>query len=190
MAEGVCPPWIGYLLLNPLRKLVENPKKMLGPFVREGMTILEPGCAMGFFTLPLARMVGPEGRVIALDIQDKMLAVLDRRAQKAGLGHRIALRKIGPEGYGLDDISGQGDVAVAIHVVHEVPDKKVFFEEMHKALRPKGRLLVIEPKGHVSKRAFQDTTAIAVAAGFTPEPLSRKTGGRAVSLVKGGSATD
>ena len=66
MAAHVCPPWIGYFLLNPLRKLVENPRGIFEPFVREGMTVLEPGCAMGFFTLPLARMVGPSGRVVAL----------------------------------------------------------------------------------------------------------------------------
>ena len=69
MAKHVCPFFMGYLLLNPLRKLLENPDRLLGPFVRPGMTVLEPGCAMGFFTLPLARMVGATGRVIAVDIQ-------------------------------------------------------------------------------------------------------------------------
>ncbi|MBW1912872.1 MAG: methyltransferase type 11, partial [Deltaproteobacteria bacterium] len=62
MAKMVCPPWIGYLLLSPLRKFFENPDKMFGPYVREGMTVMEPGCGMGYFTLPLARMVGPEGQ--------------------------------------------------------------------------------------------------------------------------------
>ena len=62
MAEHLCPPWVGYLLLNPLRRLLENPDKMLGQFVQDGMVVLEPGCGMGYFTLPLARMVGPEGR--------------------------------------------------------------------------------------------------------------------------------
>ena len=52
MADHVCPPWMGRLLLNPLRKLVESPKKIFAPFVKEGMVVLEPGCAMGFFTLP------------------------------------------------------------------------------------------------------------------------------------------
>jgi ubiquinone/menaquinone biosynthesis C-methylase UbiE len=184
MAERVCPPWIGYFLLNPLRKLVENPDKMFGPFVREGMVVLEPGCAMGFFTLPLARMVGPSGRVIALEIQDKMLSVLGRRAQKAGLRERIELRRISTDGYGLDDLSDQVDFAAAIHVVHEVPDKAMFFTEIWKALRPGGRLLVAEPKGHVSREQFEETTAIAGKAGFTPDTLPKKIGGRSVSLIK------
>jgi ubiquinone/menaquinone biosynthesis C-methylase UbiE len=184
VAERVCPPWIGYFLLNPLRKLVENPDNMFGPFVRDGMTVLEPGCAMGFFTLPLARMVGPAGRVIALEIQDKMLAVLGRRAEKAGLRERIELRRIGADGYSLDDLSGQVDFAAAIHVVHEVPDKAMFFTEIWKALRPGGRLLVIEPRGHVSRGQFEETAAIAVEAGFTPDTLPKKRGGRSVSLIK------
>jgi len=189
MAEHVCPPWIGYFLLNPLRKLVENPDKMFGPFVREGMVVLEPGCAMGFFTLPLARMVGPAGRVIALEIQDKMLSVLGRRAQKAGLLNRIDLRRIGKDGYGLDDLVGRVDFVAAIHVVHEVPDKAVFFAEIWKALRPGGRLLVVEPKGHVSKEQFEESAAVAGKAGFTPDTLPKRIGGRSVSLIKPGKET-
>ncbi len=184
MVERVCPPFIGYFLLNPLRKIVENPDRIFGPFVCEGMTVLEPGCAMGFFTLPLARMVGPSGRVIALDIQDKMLSVLGRRAQKAGLIDRIELRRIGPDGYGLDDISGQVDFAAAIHVVHEIPDKDTFFNEIWKALRPGGRLLVMEPRGHVSREQFEETQAIAEKIGFKKEDLPKKIGGRSVSLIK------
>jgi ubiquinone/menaquinone biosynthesis C-methylase UbiE len=186
VAERVCPPWIGYFLLNPLRKLVENPRKIFEPFVREGMTVLEPGCAMGFFTLPLARMVGPSGRVIALEIQEKMLSVLGRRAEKAGLSDRIELRRIVTDEYGLEDLYGQVDLAAAIHMVHEVPNKNRFFEEMWKVLRPGGNLLIIEPKGHVSKEAFEATTDMAAEAGLTPAPLPKKMGGRNSFLTKKG----
>jgi len=182
--QRVCPPFIGYFLLNPLRRLVENPDRIFGPFVREGMTILEPGCAMGFFTLPMARMVGPSGRVIALDIQDKMLTVLEKRAKKAGLQDRIEFRCIGPDGYGLEDLAGQADFAAAIHVVHEIPDKATFFQEMWKALRVGGRLLLIEPKGHVSGEAFEKTRSIAEKIGFSKEELPAKIGGRSISLIK------
>ena len=75
MADHVCPPWVGRLLLNPLRMLVENPNKIFAPFVKEGMVVLEPGCAMGFFTLPLARMVGPEGKVVAVDVAYRTVVV-------------------------------------------------------------------------------------------------------------------
>jgi len=184
MANRVCPPWMGYFLLNPLRRLVENPERMFGPFVREGMTVLEPGCAMGFFTLPLARMVGPTGHVIALEIQEKMLSVLARRARRAGLGDRIELRQISADKYGLDDLSSQVDLAAAIHMVHEVLDKAGFFLEMAKVLRQGGRLIVVEPRGHVSQDAFEQTMALAETAGFSRETHPKKSGGRSACLVK------
>ena len=166
MADHVCPVWVGYLLLSPLRKWFENPQKMLGPFVHPGMTVLEPGCAMGFFTLPLARMVGPEGRVIAVDIQPDMLAVLSRRALKAGLAGRIEAREARPETLGIADLREVVDFAAAIHVVHEMPDPDRFFKEVRQALKPGGRLLVTEPKGHVSLEKFSQMIAVAEGAGF------------------------
>jgi SAM-dependent methyltransferase len=184
MAERVCPFWVGYLLLNPLRKLLENPDKILGQFVREGMIVLEPGCGMGYFTLPLARMVGPRGRVIAVEVQAKMLSALDRRARKANLLDRIELRQVGAEGLGVEDLVGQVDFAAAIHVVHEVPEQAFFFEEVWKALKPGGKLLVIEPKGHVSEAKFEQTLTTAENAGFRQEPQPGKAGGRSGLLVK------
>ena len=121
MADHICPLWVGRLLLSPLRKLVENPKKIFGPFVDEGMVVLEPGCAMGYFTLPLARMVGSEGRVIAVDIQPEMLASLERRARKAGLIDRIEIRGAGAEGLGIDDLSRSAERAARSIVSHGSP---------------------------------------------------------------------
>ena len=166
MAAHICPFWLGYLLLNPLRKLLENPEKLLAPFVRPGMTVLEPGSAMGYFTLPLARMVGPSGRVIAVDIQPRMLAVLARRAAKAGLSERIEIRSASTEGLGVGDLDHSVDFAAALHVVHEMPGQGAFFDQIRQSLKPGGQLLVIEPKGHVSVEDFSRMAAIAVGAGF------------------------
>ena len=66
----VCPWWLGYWLVNPLRRFLEDPGSLYGELIREGMTVLEPGCGMGYFTLDLARRVGPSGRVVALDVQE------------------------------------------------------------------------------------------------------------------------
>src|ERR1022692_3696772 len=57
-----------------------RPAKILAPYVCEGMTVLEPGPGMGFFTLELARRVGASGRVVAVDIQPRMLDRLKRPA--------------------------------------------------------------------------------------------------------------
>lgn len=70
MAEKVCPVWVGYLLASPIRKLFQNPQKMLGHYIENGMKVLDVGCAKGFFSLPITRMVGSNGRVICVDMQD------------------------------------------------------------------------------------------------------------------------
>ena len=184
MADRVCPFWVGYFLINPFRKLLENPDKILGPFVKEGMTVLEPGCGMGYFTLPLARMVGPQGRVIAVEIQQKMLSVLDRRARKAGLLDRIEFRQTGDDTLGVEDLLGEVDFATALHVVHEVPDQASFFKEVWQTLKPEGKLLMVEPKGHVSAEQFGQTLAAAKKTGFKQEALSSKIGGRGALLTK------
>jgi protein-L-isoaspartate O-methyltransferase len=64
----VCPWWVGYLLVSPLRRFFQDPGEVLGPHVREGMTVLEIGPGMGYFSLPLARLVGKEGRVLCVDV--------------------------------------------------------------------------------------------------------------------------
>jgi len=169
MAHCVCPFWVGYILLSPLRKLLENPDSLLGPLVRQGMLVLEPGCGMGYFTLPLARMVGPEGKVVAVDIQPKMLSVLRRRALKAGLAQRIELRQAQPGRLDVQDLSGRVDFMAALHMVHEIPDRSSFLTEAWTALKSDGRLLVVEPRHHVAAHEFDQTVALAEQVGFKTE---------------------
>ena len=184
MARRVCPIWVGYLLLNPLRKLFENPDKILAPYVDEGMIVLEPGSGMGFFTLSLARMVGPKGRVVALDVQPKMLSVLRRRAEKAGLLNRIELRLVESDGLDVKDLTGMVDLVAALHMVHEVPDQALFFTEVREALKPDGKLLIIEPKGHVSQTQFEQTVITAEKVGFKAGISAVKLGGRGALLIR------
>jgi ubiquinone/menaquinone biosynthesis C-methylase UbiE len=164
MADHVCPPFIGRLLLSPLRKLVENPKKIFTPFVKEGMTVLEPGCAMGFFTLPLARMVGPEGKVVAVDIQTEMLTTLERRARRKGLIDRIDVRQADEVGLGVADLAESVDLCTVFHVAHEVPDRNRFLDEISRTLKAGARLLLIEPGWHVSEEDFMVSLAAAEKA--------------------------
>jgi ubiquinone/menaquinone biosynthesis C-methylase UbiE len=166
MANHVCPWWLGYLLASPLRRLWQPPEKILAPFVGEGMLVLEPGCGMGFFTLDLARIVGPRGRVVAVDLQERMLAGLRRRAARAGLLERIDVRLAQANRLGIADLAAQVDVALALHVVHEVPDKASFFAEIAATLKPDGRLVFVEPRGHVSEDKFAASLAMAEQAGF------------------------
>lgn len=185
MAHGVCPWWLGYLLLLPLRRLRHSARRILGPHLREGMMVVEPGPGMGFFTLDMARMVGPKGRVVAVDVQEKMLRVLRRRAAKAGLAERIDARLAPAERLGLDDLLGRADLVVAIYMVHEMPDAAGFFAEAHRALRPGGRLLFAEPRHHVSNATFDRSLEAAARAGFASAGEVRFPGARAVLLSRG-----
>ena len=175
----VCPAWAGPLLCCPLRRLFERPETLLGDHVRPGMTVLEPGCGMGYFTLPIARMTGPAGKVLAVDLQPKMIEGLTRRARRAGLLDRIEAVACADGDLGLAARPGIVDLAVVIHVLHEVRDRQRFLEQVYAALRPGGRLLLLEPKGHVSRETLDAELALAERAGFRPagEPLYRRSHG-------------
>lgn len=166
MAERICPWWIGFLLASPIRRWFQNPEQLLQPYVREGMVVLEPGPGMGFFTLPLARMVGQAGRVIAIDLQPRMLSGLRRRARRAGLFDRIELRLAGRDSLQIGDLRGSVDLVVAIAVVHELHSVEAFFREVADAMRPGGSLLLIEPRGHVKAAQFTHEMQAADRAGL------------------------
>jgi ubiquinone/menaquinone biosynthesis C-methylase UbiE len=166
MSQRVFPWWLGYLLVSPLRKLYYNPENVLKPYIREGMTVLEVGSGMGFFTLPLARLVGDSGRVVCVDLQEKMIRAVKKRATRAGLINRIELRVSTPISLCIDDLVEKVDFALVFAVVHEVPDAKQFLLEIQRSLRKGGLLLFSEPAGHVSREAFGGTLATAQMLGF------------------------
>jgi SAM-dependent methyltransferase len=166
MAHRVCPWWMGYLLACPLRRWVHDPAAIVGPFVSEGMVVLEPGPGMGFFTLELARRVGPKGRVIAVDVQPKMIEGLVRRAKKAGLAGRIDARQPRGEHLGIEDYLGKVDFALAFAMIHEVPRPEVLFADIRNALKAGGQLLFAEPAGHVRAEAFERSLELASNAGL------------------------
>jgi ubiquinone/menaquinone biosynthesis C-methylase UbiE len=184
VTHRVCPWWLGYFLLIPLRRRWQDPRAILAPFVTRGATVLEPGPGMGFFTLELARRVGPSGRVIAVDVQPKMLDALRARARRAGLEERIEARLAGESRLGVDDLAGKVDFVLAFAVVHELADAPGFFRDVAKALVPGGRLLVAEPSGHVSDEELARSLQTAAAAGLrlVERPASR--GSRTALLAR------
>lgn len=167
MAERVCPWWAGYLLASPIRRWFEKPEDVLAPYLESGATVLDVGCAMGFFSLPLAELVGSGGRVICVDLQERMIRSLRKRAARAGLADRIEMRVCSANSLGLGDLQGVVDFALAYAVVHEVPDAARLLAEIGEALTPGGRLLIAEPRGHVSEEALEKTIAFAEKAGLS-----------------------
>jgi 2-polyprenyl-3-methyl-5-hydroxy-6-metoxy-1,4-benzoquinol methylase len=184
----VCPWWVGYLIASPLRKLGENPNTILAPLVEPGMTAVDIGSAMGFFSLPLARMVGGSGRVVCVDVQERMLAALGRRARRKGLDQIIEIRLATQEDLGLEDLEGEADLLLAIHVLHETAYPRRFLTRCLATLRPGGKLLVIEPKGHVSDEDFEASRLLAVDVGFSD--LERRDLKRSWGMVLGKPAGD
>jgi ubiquinone/menaquinone biosynthesis C-methylase UbiE len=164
--KHVCPWWIGYFLLIPFRKLAQDPQKILSPFVRDGMTVLEVGPGMGYFTLTLARLVGESGRVICVDIQEKMLSALQKRAAKAGLAGRIATVLADKDSLRIESFAGKVDFALAFAVVHEVPDPARLFEQIARSLKPGAVLLFSEPTGHVTMEEFRAAVNLARSKGL------------------------
>lgn len=166
MSHCVCPWWIGYLLLSPVRRWMQDPSELLRPYVHAGMTVLEPGPGMGFFTIPLAQLVGESGRVVAVDLQPKMIAALKRRAAKFNVAARVDARVTSAESLGVDDLAGRVDFALTFAMVHELPSASRFFQEISRSLKPGALLLLAEPRGHVNHAAFDAELAAAANAGL------------------------
>ena len=166
MSHRVCPWWLGYLLVSPLRRLLQDPVEIVKPYAEEGMTVMDVGCGMGFFSLPLANLVGEKGRVVCIDLQDKMIKGLLGRAKKAGLAERIDARVCNQRSLGVSDLAGKVDFALAFALVHEVPDKDMLFSEIHRAMKHGVKVLFAEPRGHVSKSDFEKSVSIAQSRGF------------------------
>ncbi|MFV0591033.1 MAG: class I SAM-dependent methyltransferase [Draconibacterium sp.] len=169
----VCPWWLGYFFINPMRKLNENPEKMFASFVKPGMWVVDYGCAMGYFSLPLAQMTGDSGKVYCYDIQRKMLDRLVKRARKRALHQIIIPRMIVPGQNSFEDMEEKVDFVLLNAVAHEVPDQKKLFRDLHFMLKPGSLLYFSEPPGHVKPKAFRHSVDWAKEAGFEPEK-SRK----------------
>ena len=188
MAERVCPWWMGYVLASPLRKIWQDPHRILAAHVQDGMTVLEPGPGMGFFTLELARLVGSSGRVIAVDMQEKMLDALVKKAQRVGLSQQIQIRQSPPDSLGIEDLRDQVDFVLAFAVVHEFPNRDDFFRQTANVLKKNGTMLLAEPSGHVNAEAWEATLLSAKDAGLPMERPLDIARSHAALLIKRASA--
>lgn len=172
------------MLLSPVRRWMQDPVEMLRPYVSAGMTVLEPGPGMGFFTIPLAQLVGDSGRVVAVDLQPKMISTLKRRAEKFSVAKRVDARVTAAGSLGIDDLAGRVDFALAFAMVHELPSAIRFFEEVSRTLKPGAPLLLAEPRGHVNDADFAAELAAAAGAGLEVRARPKVRRSHAVVLTK------
>jgi len=180
--NSVCPWWLCHSFDNPLRGIFHKPEPLLAPYLKPGMTAVDIGCGMGYFTMGLAKLAGPGGRVIAVDLQQKMLDALEKRARRAGVADRILFHRCRPDSLGVE---GPVDFALVFWMTHEVPDKPRFFGELFALLKAGGRLLLVEPKFHVTQMSFERTAAVCREAGFRALEEPRIALSRAVLMGKG-----
>jgi len=160
----ICPVEISGSLDTRLRRWIQNPQKILGPYIKSGMTVLDLGCGPGFFTVDMAEMVGGSGRVIASDLQEGMLQKLGNKIRGTAIEERIILHKCAKDKI---DLFEPVDFILLFYMVHEVSDQEAFFNELVTILKPNGQVLMVEPPFHVSEKAFKNTIEIANNAGFS-----------------------
>ncbi|HTX73067.1 MAG TPA: methyltransferase domain-containing protein [Rectinemataceae bacterium] len=127
---------------SPERRLLLPPEEILGRFgLATGETVLDIGAGVGFFSIPAAKLVGPEGRVLAIDSSPEMAAELGRRVEAAGLGNLAAGLSREYE-FGVE--SATVDLALLCTVLHEVEDKQRLLGEVRRCLKKGGRLGLVE----------------------------------------------
>jgi ubiquinone/menaquinone biosynthesis C-methylase UbiE len=161
--QSVCPVALSGVFASGLRRLIHNPEKILAPWVGEGNTVLEVGCGPGFFTLELARLVGPSGRVVAVDVQQGMLDKVAQRLAGTDMARRVTLRRCAPDRL---DVEGPFDFVLLFYMAHEVADIARFFRELRGVVSSEASVLLVEPPIHVSKADFAKECAAAEAADF------------------------
>jgi len=164
-SSSICSWKHAFALDNPIRKLIHNPIKILGGLIERGQTVLDIGCGPGTFSIAMAKMVGETGKVIAADVQEEMLQILRKKAAQEVLESRIVTYKSDSDRIG---ISEKVDFAMAFYMIHEVPNAEAFLREIVFLLKPKGKMLIVEPKFHVSASAFKKTLNAAQEAGLNP----------------------
>lgn len=159
----ICPWWLAYSFDNPLRRLIHNPKDIFSGYVKKGMTVIDIGCGMGYFTIGLAEIVGDSGQVIAVDLQQQMLDIMLKRAARKGLNKRITLHRSDSTIIG---VKTPVDFVLAFWMIHEVPDPYDFFRQIVPILKPSAKLLYAEPSFHVSEIKYKEILAAAYRTGL------------------------
>jgi SAM-dependent methyltransferase len=166
-------PW----LERPERESEEAPSKALDALdLKAGMVVADIGAGSGYYTVRLARRVGPSGRVYATDIQQGMIDLLNRRKAAERLDNITAV--LG----GVDDPRlppRSIDLALMVDVYHELAAPQIFLRRLREALKPDGRLVLLEfrkedpqiPIFEVHKMSVEEVRIELDAEGFVIDRL-------------------
>ena len=139
------PAFMGRLLDSDLRRAVQPPSTIIARSgIRKGMKVLEVGCGSGAYTTYVARAVGPEGTVYALDIQPGMLEQLKKKLARPENADIRNVRPVEASAYDIPLEDGSLDLAYTIAVLQEIPDRAKALAEIRRVLKPGGIMAVTE----------------------------------------------
>jgi len=129
-------------LFRASREVEERPEEMLDALqIKPGDTVADVGAGAGYTSLRLAKRVGPSGKVLATDLQPQMLQMLTANARAAGVKNVRAIQCT-PTDPKLP--SGQVDLVLMVDVYHECSHPKTTLQGLRKALKPGGRMVLVE----------------------------------------------
>lgn len=165
-------PW----LIRPEREEEENVREAFKQLeIRPGMTVCDLGCGNGFWTLPLARAVGEEGRVLAVDIQREMLQKLRRRSAKAKLENiEPVLGKVDDPNLPEEEV----DLVLLVDVYHEFSHPESMLRGIRRSLREEGVVALLE------YRAEDDTVPIKPLHKMSKVQIMKEYGRNGFKLVR------
>jgi ubiquinone/menaquinone biosynthesis C-methylase UbiE len=155
------PSFVVYLLNNPIRRKFLSPTRVIDCFgIREGMKILEVGPGSGFFTFELAKYAGSSGHVYAVDIEPKMITLLEKRIKREKIENISAKAA---SAYEIPLPNNSVDLVFMGGVLGEIPDKQKALREMQRVLKEEGVLAIMEclidpdyPRRKTVTRWFKD----------------------------------
>lgn len=179
----VCPSRFSFMLDNFVRRMFQRPEKIVGEYIRQGDTIVDLGCGPGFFTIDMAKLAGPSGKVYAVDLQTAMLEKVEKKAERRNLSDRIVCHQCSEDQIGLGI---KADFILAFYMVHEVPDAAAYLAQIRDMMKKDARLLVVEPKMHVSKESFDKMLSTAASQGLVLCGQPEKKGGFSALFRKDG----
>lgn len=159
--------WLDHIFCCTLRSFFHNPKRILASFIKPGMTVLDIGFGDGYFSLGMARMVGPDGLVVGVEKEYDKVESLKHKAVDSGLAERIDPRICTDSNLAIDDLSAQIDFSLAFFVIHHAADVPALMAGVRKALKPGGRFLIVEPSHHASASHCGAVEAAAQQAGLS-----------------------
>jgi len=160
-----CPAWLRWVveLDNPFAKTNRAAEIVRHLELQPGLTVLDIGCGPGRVTIPVARAVGPQGQVVAIDLQEGMLSRAQVKAQAAGLSN-IQFVRAGV-GNGKLDLP-PADRALLVTVLGEIPKREAALKEIFQTLKPGGILSVTEIIFDPHFQSRGTVSRLAGAAGF------------------------